>query len=93
MVLNEVLLDVFIIVVIVGEEFGDQFGGDLLVVLCQCYLWVCFIGIGGKCMQVQGLESWYDMVELLLFGLVEVLCYLFCLFRLCKEFIVCLIIV
>ncbi|MGN6383295.1 MAG: lipid-A-disaccharide synthase, partial [Dyella sp.] len=85
MPLNEVSPNAPLIAVIAGEESGDQLGGDLLAALRQRYPQARFIGIGGKRMQAQGLESWYDMAELSLFGLAEVLRHLPRLLRLRKE--------
>jgi len=79
------------IAVIAGEESGDQLGGDLLAALRQRYPDARFVGIGGQRMQAQGLESWYDMAELSLFGLVEVLRHLPRLLRLRKELVARLI--
>lgn len=73
------------IAVIAGEESGDQLGGDLLAALRRRYPDARFVGIGGQRMQAQGLQSWYDMAELSLFGLVEVLRHLPRLLRLRKE--------
>jgi lipid-A-disaccharide synthase len=85
MALNEVSPDAPLIAVIAGEESGDQLGGDLLTSLRQRYPQARFVGIGGKRMQAQGLQSWYDMAELSLFGLAEVLRHLPRLLRLRKE--------
>lgn len=79
------------IAVIAGEESGDQLGGDLLAALRRRYPEARFVGIGGKRMQEQGLESWYDMAELSLFGLVEVLRHLPRLLQLRKELVARLI--
>ncbi|HEX5305603.1 MAG TPA: lipid-A-disaccharide synthase [Dyella sp.] len=83
--LNEVSQDSPLIAVIAGEESGDQLGGDLLAALRTRYPQARFIGIGGTRMQAQGLQSWYDMAELSLFGLAEVLRHLPRLLKLRKE--------
>ncbi len=80
-----------LIAVIAGEESGDQLGGDLLAALRRRYPGARFVGIGGKRMQMHGLESWYDMAELSLFGLAEVLRHLPRLLRLRKELVARLI--
>ncbi|AND69333.1 lipid-A-disaccharide synthase [Dyella thiooxydans] len=80
-----------LIAVIAGEESGDQLGGDLLAALRRRYPGARFVGIGGKRMQAQGLESWYDMAELSLFGLAEVLRHLPRLLRLRKALVARLI--
>lgn len=80
-----------VIAVIAGEESGDQLGGDLLAALRRRHPGARFVGIGGKRMQAQGLESWYDMAELSLFGLAEVLRHLPRLLKLRKELVARLI--
>jgi len=84
-------VDAPLIAVIAGEESGDQLGGDLLAALRRRYPEARFVGIGGKRMQAQGLESWYDMAELSLFGLAEVLRHLPRLLKLRKELVARLI--
>lgn len=83
--------DAPLIAVIAGEESGDQLGGDLLAALRRRHPGARFVGIGGKRMQAQGLESWYDMAELSLFGLAEVLRHLPRLLKLRKELVARLI--
>lgn len=85
MPLNEASPDSPLIAVIAGEESGDQLGGSLLTALRQRYPQARFVGIGGRRMQAQGFESWYDMAELSLFGLAEVLRHLPRLLKLRKE--------
>lgn len=80
-----------LIAVIAGEESGDQLGGDLLAALRRRHPRARFVGIGGKRMQAQGLESWYDMAELSLFGLAEVLRHLPRLLKLRRELVARLI--
>ncbi|HET6432284.1 lipid-A-disaccharide synthase [Dyella sp.] len=76
-----------LIAVIAGEESGDQLGGDLLAALRQRYPAARFVGIGGKRMQAQGLESWDEMSELSLFGLAEVVRHLPRLLRLRRQLV------
>lgn len=58
--------------VIAGEPSGDRLGGALMAGL-QSLGDVSFDGVGGAEMQAQGLTSRFDMKELSVMGLVEVL--------------------
>ncbi len=79
------------IALIVGEDSGDQLGADLIAALRKRYPGARFVGIGGSRMQAQGFESWYDIRELSLFGLAEVVSHLPRLLRLRKELVARLI--
>lgn len=79
------------IALIAGEDSGDQLGADLIVALRRRYPDARFVGIGGARMQAQGFESWYDIRELSLFGLAEVIGHLPRLLRLRKELVARLI--
>lgn len=59
--------------VIAGEVSGDALGGALLEGLRQEVPDVQFDGVGGPQMAAQGLTSRFDMSELSLMGLVEIL--------------------
>lgn len=83
--------DIPIIALIAGEDSGDQLGADLIVALRQRYPQAQFVGIGGARMQAQGFESWYDMEQLSLFGLAEVVAHLPALLRLRKALVARLI--
>lgn len=62
------------IYIIAGEESGDQLGGHFMGALQKQSLYpLRFVGVGGNTMQAQGLESLFDMTELSVMGLVEVL--------------------
>lgn len=76
-----------IIALIAGEDSGDQLGADLIAALRRRYPHARFVGIGGARMQAQGFESWYDVRELSLFGLAEVVSHLPRLLRLRKELV------
>ncbi|MGO4703832.1 lipid-A-disaccharide synthase [Dyella sp. 2RAB6] len=76
-----------VIALIAGEDSGDQLGADLIVALRKRYPEARFVGIGGARMQAQGFESWYDIRELSLFGLAEVISHLPRLLRLRKELV------
>jgi lipid-A-disaccharide synthase len=79
------------IALIAGEDSGDQLGADLIVALRRRYPDARFVGIGGARMQAQGFESWYDIRELSLFGLAEVVSHLPRLLRLRKALVARLI--
>ncbi|MHC1480282.1 lipid-A-disaccharide synthase [Frateuria aurantia] len=72
---------------IAGEASGDQLGAGLITALRHRFPEARFIGIGGERMQAAGFESWFDMRELSLFGLVEVVKHLPRLFRLRRALI------
>ncbi len=59
--------------VIAGEPSGDALGGALLRGLQELRPDGHFDGIGGPLMQAQGLQSRFDMSELSLMGLVEIM--------------------
>ncbi|WP_299282034.1 lipid-A-disaccharide synthase [uncultured Tateyamaria sp.] len=59
--------------IIAGEPSGDALGGALMAGLTTLYPDVEFDGIGGEQMQAQGLNSRFDMSELTLMGIAEVL--------------------
>jgi lipid-A-disaccharide synthase len=79
------------IALIAGEDSGDQLGADLIAALRRRCPEARFVGIGGKRMQAQGFESWYDIKELSLFGFAEVVSHLPRLLRLRKELVARLI--
>ncbi|MGC1548538.1 MAG: lipid-A-disaccharide synthase [Rhodanobacter sp.] len=76
-----------LIAILAGEDSGDQLGADLIVALRQRYPQARFVGIGGRRMQAQGFESWYDIHELSLFGFAEVISHLPRLLRLRKALV------
>ena len=59
--------------VIAGEPSGDALGGALMAGLRTLAPEVSFDGVGGPMMQVQGLASRFDMSELSVMGIAEVL--------------------
>lgn len=79
------------IVLVVGEVFGDLFGVGLVCELWQCFFNVEFVGIGGDVMCSVGCQIWFDVSELVVMGLIEILCYLLCLLKLCGEFCMCVL--
>ena len=59
--------------VIAGEPSGDALGAALMAGLTQLSAGVTFQGVGGPLMQEQGLASQFDMSELSLMGIAEIL--------------------
>jgi len=61
------------IVVITGEESGDQLGASLLIALEKIYdQKLDVFGIGGKALKERGLKKFYDISEINVMGIVEV---------------------
>ena len=61
------------IFILAGEPSGDKLGGALMAGLKALHPEVMFEGIGGVQMQAEGLASRFDMDELSVMGLAEVL--------------------
>ena len=59
--------------ILAGEPSGDKLGGALMAGLRALRPDVAFEGVGGPLMQAQGLHSRFDMSELSLMGIAEVL--------------------
>ena len=61
------------IFILAGEPSGDKLGGALMAGLKALHPDVTFEGIGGPMMMAKGLESHFDMSELSVMGLAEIL--------------------
>ncbi len=59
--------------VIAGENSGDLLGAGVMAELIKKYPYATFVGVGGEKMQAQGLRPVFDMEELNVMGIVEVL--------------------
>ena len=59
------------IALVAGEESGDQLGASLIKDLKRIFPSSSFIGVGGRKMQEEGLNSFFEMKKISVMGILE----------------------
>ena len=59
------------IALVAGEESGDQLGASLIKDLKRIFPSSSFIGVGGRKMQQEGLDSFFEMRKISVMGIIE----------------------
>ncbi len=59
------------IAIVAGERSGDELGAPLMKSLKSINPSIEFVGVGGSKMTVEGLESYFDMREISVMGIIE----------------------
>jgi len=73
------------IALVAGEESGDQLGASLIKDLKRIFPSSSFIGVGGRKMQEEGLNSFFEMKKISVMGILEPLMKISELLNLRKE--------
>ena len=73
------------IALVAGEESGDQLGASLIKDLKRIFPSSSFIGVGGRKMQEEGLNSFFEMKKISVMGVLEPLMKISELLNLRKE--------
>jgi len=73
------------IALVAGEESGDQLGASLIKDLKRIFPSSSFIGVGGRKMQQEGLDSFFEMKKISVMGIIEPLMKISELLTLRKE--------
>lgn len=71
--MNDLQPRMLTIAIVAGETSGDILGAGLIRTLRENYPNIHFVGIAGPQMQTEGCEAWYQMDELSVMGIIEVL--------------------